>query len=259
MINGIKKSFGLLAACLNIIFHLSPIKPFLNVVKCKINIEETPGVYVLNCYLNCLIWYIYGKMKSNSILKISNMISGIINLVFLFIYLLFESKRYFCDSLLNSFFIITGTWILYRALILIINSSKLVGFISIGTTLLIFLSPYRKLYKAYKEKHYNFKIVFSPWKYLFSCLFWYTYSFFVKDLYLAISNCVGIIFSLIYIFIRFYFFRRKKINAKKRGSAGNINITGGTNDENKKEEIPIKLYYDSQNQNEDKTVKVVNK
>jgi hypothetical protein len=55
----IKKCFGWLAFSINITFYLSPLSPFVNVIKGKINFEETPGLYVTTSYINCLIFYIY--------------------------------------------------------------------------------------------------------------------------------------------------------------------------------------------------------
>lgn len=245
----IKKCFGLLAACINISFYLSPIKPFINVLKGKINFEDTPGIYVTTSYLNCLIWYIYGKMIGDIPIKISYMISGVISLIFMSIYLIFESKRYLCDSILNTFFIVTGTWIIYRALILIIGKNKITGFCCIGTTLLIFIYPFQRIYKV-KSKN-----AFPAWRYLFTSICWLIYSIFLKNFYISIPNSIGIIFSLFYIFINNCYKRNNK-KFIKRDSKGNININNGTNDENKKEEIPIKLDDDSQAQNNDKSIKI---
>lgn len=236
----IQKCFGWLALCTNISFYLSPISPFINVLKGKINFEETPGLYVTTCYINCLIWYIYGRMKNNNQVKISYMISGIISLILLSIYLIFESKRYLCDSILNTFFIVTGTWAIYRALILIIGKVKIVGYISIFTTLLLFLSPIQKLCKAIKEKNYILIPVFSAWRYLFSSISWLVYAVFLKDYFLIVSSIIGVIFSLFNIFINICYKGKHSLISERRNSNGAINIPGGGNDENKKEETPIK-------------------
>jgi uncharacterized protein with PQ loop repeat len=258
----IKKCFGWLAFSINISFYLSPLSPFINVLKGKLNFEETPGLYVTTSYINCLIFYIYGRMRNNTPVKFSYMISGIISLILLSIYLIFESKRYLCDSILNTFFIVTGTWIVYRALILIIDKVKLVGYISIFTTVLLFLSPVLKLNKALKEKNYNLLPAFSSWRYLFSSISWIIYAIFLKDYFLISSNIIGIIFSLFNIFINICYKKKHFKNSRiieRRNSNGKINSSNGANDENKKEEIPIKLEDDCQAQNDDKPVNIVNK
>ena len=245
----IKKTFGWSAAFINIFFYLSPIKIYINALKGKITFEETPRLYVTSCYINCLIWYIYGRMLHNTIIQASFMTSGIISLILMLIYLIIESKRYLCDSVLNTFFIVMGTWALYRALILIIDKIEVVGYFSIGTTLFLYSSPINILCKIIEDKYNNnYLFYFAKWRYLFTCMFWIAYSVFIKDIYLAITNCIGIIFSLIYLFI--FFCRKKKHFEIQRNNSGDV--INGANDEIKKEEIPIKL-------DDDLPVKIVNK
>jgi len=259
ILNIIQKCFGWLAFFININFYLSSITPFLNVIKGKLHYEETPGIYVTTCYINCLIWYIYAKMKNNNLIKISYMISGIICLIFISIYLIFEAKKYLCDSILNTFFIVTGTWAFYRALILIVGKIKLVGYITILTTFILFISPVMKLDKMIKEKNFKLTQTFSAWKYLVYSISWLIYAIFLKDIYLIITNSLGIIFALFYIFIKIYYKNKYNLIIIERNSNGEINIASGGNYENKKEEIPIKLDYDFPPQNEDKPVTIVNK
>ena len=259
ILNIIQKCFGWLAFFININFYLSSITPFLNVIKGKLHYEETPGIYVTTCYINCLIWYIYAKMKNNNLIKISYMISGIICLIFISIYLIFEAKKYLCDSILNTFFIVTGTWAFYRALILIVGKIKLVGYITILTTFILFISPVMKLDKMIKEKNFKLTQTFSAWKYLVYSISWLIYAIFLKDIYLIITNSLGIIFALFYVFIKIYYKNKYNLIIIERNSNGEINIASGGNYENKKEEIPIKLDYDFPPQNEDKPVTIVNK
>ena len=258
MFNIIQKGFGFLSVFININFYLSSIPPFLNVIKGKLYYEETPGVYVTTCYINSLIWYIYGKMKNNNFVKISYMISGIFCLIFISIYLIFEAKKYLCDSILNTFFIVTGTWAFYRALILILGKIKIVGYITILATFLLFWSPIQKLNKMVNEKNFKLIQVFSPWRYLVYSISWLIYGSFLKDIYLIITNIIGIIFSLFFIFIKMYY-KNKYSPFIKRNSNSAININAEGTYESKKEEIPIKLDYDFPAQNEDKHATTGNK
>ena len=65
----IKKTFGWSAAFINIFFYLSPIKRYINLIKGTITFEGTPRLYVTSYYINCLIWYIYGRMLRNTIIQ----------------------------------------------------------------------------------------------------------------------------------------------------------------------------------------------
>ena len=246
----LQESIGWLAGCFNVCFYLTPTFNFIKVLKGKVNFEESPGVYVTTCYVNCFIWFIYGDMIFSDQVKISNMIAALINLVFMLIYLAFELRKYFVDAILNTLILITGSWACYRALTIVIDDDRVVGDICIGTTIIIFISPIQILYKVFKEKNYNIIPVFSAIIYLFTCLFWFVYAIFIKDFYLAFPNLLGIILSAVEIAVY--------INCKRRYpgigeiTTGTIDIVSGGNDENKKEETPIKI-------DEGKPVEIVNK
>ena len=246
----LQESIGWLAGCFNLCFYLTPTFNFIKVLKGKVNFEESPGVYVTTCYVNCFIWFIYGDMIFSDQVKISNMIAALINLIFMLIYLAFELRKYFVDAILNTLILITGSWACYRALTIVIDDDRVVGDICIGTTIIIFISPIQILYKVFKEKNYNIIPVFSAIIYLFTCLFWFVYAIFIKDFYLAFPNLLGIILSAVEIAVY--------INCKRRYpgigeiTTGTIDIVSGGNDENKKEETPIKI-------DEGKPVKIVNK
>ena len=164
----IQESIGWIAGCFNICFYLTPIFNFIKVLKGKVNFEESPGVYVTTCYVNCFIWFIYGDMIFSDQVKISNMIAALINLIFMLIYLAFELRKYFVDAILNTLILITGSWACYRALTIVIDDDRVVGDICIGTTIIIFISPIQILYKVFKEKNYNIIPVFSAIIYLFT-------------------------------------------------------------------------------------------
>ena len=246
----LQESIGWLAGCFNVCFYLTPTFNFIKVLKGKVNFEESPGVYVTTCYVNCFIWFIYGDMIFSDQVKISNMIAALINLIFMLIYLAYELRKYFVDAILNTLILITGSWACYRALTIVIDDDRVVGDICIGTTIIIFISPIQILYKVFKEKNYNIIPVFSAIIYLFTCLFWFVYAIFIKDFYLAFPNLLGIILSAVEIAVY--------INCKRRYpgigeiTTGTIDIVSGGNDENKKEETPIKI-------DEGKPVKIVNK
>ena len=246
----LQESIGWLAGCFNVCFYLTPTFNFIKVLKGRVNFEESPGVYVTTCYVNCFIWFIYGDMIFSDQVKISNMIAALINLIFMLIYLAFELRKYFVDAILNTLILITGSWACYRALTIVIDDDRVVGDICIGTTIIIFISPIQILYKVFKEKNYNIIPVFSAIIYLFTCLFWFVYAIFIKDFYLAFPNLLGIILSAVEIAVY--------INCKRRYpgigeiTTGTIDIVSGGNDENKKEETPIKI-------DEGKPVEIVNK
>ncbi len=247
----IQESIGWIAATFNICFYLTPTFNFVKVLKGKVNFEESPGVYVTTCYVNSFIWFIYGDMIFSDQVKISNMISALINLIFMLIYLAFELRKYFIDAILNTLILITGSWAVYRALTIVIDDDRVVGDICIGTTFIIFLSPIQILYKVFKEKNYNIIPVFAAIIYLSGCLSWFIYAIFIKDFYLAFPHVLGVILSGVEIAV-YVNCKRRYPGIGENGASGTIDIVSGGNDDIKKEETPIKI-------DEGKPVEIVNK
>ena len=247
----IQESIGWIAATFNICFYLTPTFNFVKVLKGKVNFEESPGVYVTTCYVNSFIWFIYGDMIFSDQVKISNMISALINLIFMLIYLAFELRKYFIDAILNTLILITGSWAVYRALTIVIDDDRVVGDICIGTTFIIFLSPIQILYKVFKEKNYNIIPVFAAIIYLSGCLSWFIYAIFIKDFYLAFPHSLGVILSGVEIAV-YVNCKRRYPGIGENGASGTIDIVSGGNDDIKKEETPIKI-------DEGKPVEIVNK
>ena len=235
----IQECFGWLGACMNITFYLSPIMPFINVLKGKISFEDTPGIYVTTCYVNCFIWYIYGDMIFSDQVKISNFVSAIICLILILIYLIFELRRYFIDAILNLLILITGSWAVYRALTIIVDDDRVIGNICIGTTLIIFISPIQILYKVINDKNYNLIPVVSALFYLFSCSFWLIYAIFIKDFYLGFTHSLGIILSSLELMV-FFNYKKKYLGIGDRVTDSTLDIDTGNNDEIKKDDISMK-------------------
>ena len=88
----VQECFGWAAACLTVCYYVGPAIPFINVLKGKLNFEDTPGVFVTCCYINCFIWYIYGDIIFSDQIKISNMVSAGFSLFLMIIYLAYELK-----------------------------------------------------------------------------------------------------------------------------------------------------------------------
>lgn len=247
----IQELLGWIASVLNIIFYLIPCSPFIKVIEGKLNFEDTPGVYVTTCYINTFLWFIYGVMTVNDQIKISNMISAIISLIFIMIYLLYELKKYFVDSVLNFLILISGSWAVYRALTIVADDDITCGYICLGTTVIVLISPLVVLYKVCKEKNYHLIQFFSAWIYLLNTLFWFIYSILIKDIFLAVPNTLGFFVSVLEIGMYIHYRRKYGIGESFSSS---IDITTGSGDDSKKEEIPIKSEEDKE-----RPVKIINK
>ena len=249
-----KEIFGLIAGILNVIFYLFPLPYFIKVLEGKISFEETPGVYVTTCYINTFIWFVYGIMTASDQIKISNMLSSIFSFTLIMIYLLFELRKYFVDAVLNFLILLSGSWAVYRALTIVVDDDITCGFIGIATTVFVLASPLLVVYKVCKEKNYHLIQFFKAWTYSLTSLCWIIYAISNKDFYLGVANIVGFFVALIEIGV--YIHYKRKYGVGERFSSS-MDITTGSGDESKKEEIPI-IPVKREDDNE-MPVKIINK
>ena len=255
----VQECFGWAAACFTVCYYVTPAISFINVLKGKLNFEDTPIIFVSVCYVNCFIWYIYGDITFSDQIKISNMVAGGISLILICIYLIYEIRKYLIDSILNTLILITGSWAVYRALTIILDDDRIIGKILIGTTITVYITPIQILFRVIKEKNYILIPVYSAWVYLFACIAWVVYGIFIGDFYVVFPHSAGIILSLVQIIV-FLNFKRKYPAIGERDFSSTIGIETSGNEETKKEEnINNNFEEDNQSQTKEKPVKIVSK
>ena len=253
----VQETFGWIATGLSICGFISPIFPYLNVIRGRLSFEETPAVLVTTSYVNYFCWYVYGDMIFSDQIKYCYIIGSCINLVLMVIYLVYEIRRYLVDTILNTLILVTGTWALYRALTIIIDDDRIVGKICVGTSCIVFLNQVQIIYKVLKDRNYNLIPIYNCWIALFSSICWVVYGIFITDFYLVFANTILIILSLVQVIIYINFSRKYPPPGKAEFSS-TIGIETTSNDETKKEETPIKIDEENDVKGKEKPVKIYN-
>lgn len=200
--------FGWIVSCSSIVFYASPIVHFMNLFKGKIKYDDTPGVFVLISYFSTYMWFVFGLMLYSSPLYIPSLISCICSGIYLLIYLRYEIKEYFADSVLNLLILISSTWAIYRALAVIIDDDDIVYYICLVAHTLVYLSPLQLISRVCKENNYNLFPIHSAYVALVNCPLWIIYSLTQKEYPIIAVYLIGIISSVVQIVIR------QKVKAK---------------------------------------------
>ena len=252
----VQECFGWVGAILAVLSFISPVFPYLKVLKGKLSFEDTPAVFVTIGYINYFCWSIYGDMIFSDQLKYCYMIGGVINLVLMIIYLAYEVKKYLVDSILNTLILITGTWALYRALTIIIDDDRIVGKICIATSCVIFFSPIQIIYKVIKDKNYILIPIYNCYLIVSYAICWVVYGIFITDFYIVFPNSIAIILSLVQIVI-YLNFKKKYPAIGERDFSSTIGIETNPSDENKKEDSPIQM--DDDDKGKEKPFKIISK
>jgi len=251
--------FGWAALGFTMFIYLTPVLPFINVLKGKVSYEETPGVLVSATYVNCFCWYIYGDMIFSDQVKICNCIGVIISICLISIYLVYEIRKYTLDAILNALIIITGSYATYRGLTIVVDDDAIIGKICNVTAIIVFLNTMYLIYKVIREKNNYILIpIYSVWISLFAYGLWVIYGIIIKDVYLMIPNVIGIVLSIIQICIYIIFKKKFPTFVEKVKDTSTIDIENTGNDD-RREDTTIKEDEEIQNSTKGKPVKIVSK
>ena len=226
---------------LTILYYLGPCPSFIQVLKGKKSYEETPIFFVASSYLNTFLWSIYGHLTFSDQVKYSHIFGACVSICLLAIYILCEIDKFLVDSILNSLILITGTWAIYRVLVLVYEESRLAGKFCIGTSCFMYIYPMLILFKVLREKNYKLININSAFIYLLSSIAWITYGFLAFDNYLIISHSIGITLSFFQIIIYIIFKMKYPLIGEKDFPPSIVGIEVNENIENKKEEVSIKI------------------
>lgn len=234
----IQETSAWIGACLNLYFFITPITPYINVVKGKLNYDDTPGRYVTVIYVNSICWYTYAELIFSDQLRLSYIIGAIITLILMLIYLFYEVKKYLFDSILNICIIITGTYSLYVGLTLILDDDILAGKFCVVSHMVYLYYPSQVIYKVIKNKNYNLIDIRGAYLAFVTGVLWVVYGVLISEQYVVFPHVLQVIISLIQIFI----FKRYK---KKYPSFGlkevsTIGIQSKEEEEIKKEDEMLK-------------------
>ena len=258
-IDDVNEGIAWVAAFFTVIFYIPKIAPFINVLQGMINFEDTPGFNITICYINCFFWFIYGDMLFSDQMRYGYMVACIICLISMGIYLIFEIRKYFVDSILNFLILTSASWGLYRYLTADFDDDALLGKICIVSSFLVYLFTIYNIYKVVKQKNYNLIHIYNTIIHLLGSLCWCTYGIIDKDYYIAIPYGIGVILCLIEIIIYKKYKRKYPSIEKNINLINTIGIENIGNEENKKEETTINFGDDIQGKIKEKPVKIVNK
>ena len=247
--------FGYIGICLSSCFYCSLAFPFLKVLSCKLNFEYTPIALINTIYVDSICWYIYADKILSDQLKLCQIIGACSSLILIFIYLIFELKKYLVDSILNCLILILGTLVLHKGLTIVIEDTQMVGKICFATKLITFFTPFFQTVRVIKEKNYKLISINITMIYMAACIGWVLFGKATNDLYIMCPNGIGVILCLIQFLI---YLNYKKNYGKYAGPSSTIGIEStSTEDVKKDESTNMNIDYESQEKGKEKPVKIV--
>ena len=257
--NIIQEIVGWIAFTFSSFFLLRPAISFFNVLKGKLNFEDSPGAYATINYINCLCWFFYADMLYSDQITIISGIGMVSSGIFVLIYLYYEIRKYLVDTILNALILASGSYMIYLTLTVIIDDDTLLGKICVGTHCLIFFFPINLIYKVLKDKNYMLIPIYQSWGSLFMSICWIIYGILISELYVVFPHCFNIILTTIKIFL-YLNFRRKYPIISDKDFSSIIGIDNISNEEIKKGDTKLKkVNEDNESGLKERPVKIVEK
>ena len=205
----IESIFGWLGSLLSIYFFIAPIHPFTKVFQNKIDYKDSPGILLLFTFMNCILWTVYGFLKDETQIYITNSLGGVITLIWITIYLIYLGKKYFVFSFIINIFL----------LILIISISHIfyhivgednTGLIAVMFNVLMFAAPGEKIFQVFKTGKFELIPIFSSIGGFACSLCWLIFGIYKKDLNIIIPNSIGLLFAIFQIIIYLIYNKKNK-------------------------------------------------
>ena len=206
-------NFGWAALGLSIIFNLLPIFSFFNYFGKKQIFDNIPTLKIYSNYAKCLIWYFYGSLINNNIIRFSNMIGVIISLILIIIHTLSKIKKHFLNNILNFIIVIFWYLCIYEWFGHIILVKEIVGRVCLIVSIFSFFTQIPYIYNGIRGKNklllrINYSIISFP-----THLCWIIFGLIIMNSNVVIANIIGIIFSITQI-ILYICLKKKTLNNK---------------------------------------------
>ena len=136
-IDDVNEGIAYVAAFFTVLYYIPKVAPFINVIQGMVNFENTPGFQITICYINCLFWFLYGDLLFSDQMRIGYMVACIICLISMGIYLVYEIRKYFVDSVLNFLILVSSSWGAYRYFTVEFDDDVFLGRICIASSVVI--------------------------------------------------------------------------------------------------------------------------
>lgn len=251
----IQETCGWIGCAMNLYFFVKPIVPFVNVIKGKINFEESPGIYVTVLYINSVCWYTYGELTFSDQMRLSYIIGSFIYLVLLCIYLYYEIKKYLFDTILNILLLITGTYSLYVGLTFILDEDQIAAKFCNAASLVYFFFPIQIIYKVINYKNYKLIQVIDNIINIFTSSMWIIYGTLILENLLVYPHIINVILSLIQLYL--YYSYKNKFSYIEGKESNIIRIENIGDEKNFEENNKIKGFDEAQEGLKERPVKII--
>ncbi|KAH0468599.1 hypothetical protein IEQ34_003632 [Dendrobium chrysotoxum] len=207
---------------------------FYRIYKNK-SVEHFSVVPYVATLLNCILWVLYGMpfVKPNSTLIVTiNGAGTVIELLYIFIYLLFSNGSRRIKALLLLFIDITFIAVVAGIILSIFKSHErrtlIIGIICIVFCILMYASPLSIMKRVIRTKSAEYMPLYLSIAYFFNGLCWTTYSLIHLDVNLTIPNAIELLFAIVQLLLHAIYnksTKRQSNEGKSEVALSEVNVT----------------------------------
>lgn len=206
--------FGWVGTAISTFFYITPVVPYLKLIKAEITIKEAPGILLICTFMNCILWENYGLLLDKFLVYFANGLGGAITLVWITIFLIHLAKREFCNAFLYTFTLIAGI-VGLSLLCFFVIKENICGKVAMVFNVLMYAAPGEKIVTVCKTGNYKLIPIWSTIGGTACSACWLMYGIYQQDLNMIIPNALGVFFSILQIIVFIIFKSRYKENSKE--------------------------------------------
>ena len=206
--------FSLIGTISSFILSLSPLIPFIRVLKKEDKIDILPEGLLLSLILTRIVWGSVWIITSRKI-AMFNCISGIIIcdiFVILYFYLYFN-RTYFKTFFAGIILIIIE--IVLMAISVSWGNYIILSYIAMIFNTLMFVSPFQKILRVIKEKNYKLIPICTTIVNILCSISWLGYGVCISMVSQIIPNAIGLILSVVNAYTWIYYYANRNKLYKK--------------------------------------------
>ena len=197
--------FGWVGTAISMFFFISPVVPFIDLIKGKITYKETPGILLICSFMNCILWAVYGVKLSKLQVYTANGIGGTITLVWIFIFLVYFAQKNVLKSIgyiFLSLVIIAGIGALFYFWVDPEKDKAVItGYVAMVFNVFMYAAPGEKIYSVIKTGNYKLIPIVSTIAGFVCSACWLMYGVYQSDLNIIIPNALGLFFAVLQVVV----------------------------------------------------------
>lgn len=210
---------GWIGAALALFFFISPIVPFIKLIKHQVKLNTIPIIMLICSVLNCVFWFSYGLYINEYPVWVCNGVGALISSIWIIIYWVFFAELKWIPAIIYNLIYINIIGELYYIIHIIVGreGNSVIGWIAMGVNILMYAAPGAKVIQLFKTSNLDLLPIYSSICCVVNSTFWFIYGLTISDFTIIVPNVLGVAFAILQIIA--WLVVKKRLNDQERRKA----------------------------------------